>query len=92
MFVFGADIKTAGSASVLISLGLVLMGISRYWRLGGFPRGRGVQRITSAMSAGSIVGAALGGLAVAYAPVTFLKALLGCILIAAAAKTIARHR
>jgi uncharacterized membrane protein YfcA len=34
----------------------------------------------------------LGGLAVAYAPVLLLKLLLGCVLIAAAIKTIAsRH-
>ena len=38
--------------------------------------GRGIQRITVAMSAGSILGATLGGLAVAYAE--FLKVLLGC--------------
>src|SRR5262245_1992101 len=32
--------------------------------------------ITTAMAAGSIIGATLGGLAVAYAPVAFLKVLL----------------
>jgi uncharacterized membrane protein YfcA len=92
MFIFGADIKTAGSASILISLGVVLTGIWRYWQLGTFPRGRGVQRIAGAMGAGSILGAVLGGLAVAYAPVAFLKVLLGCVLIAAAVKTLARHQ
>jgi len=39
------------------------------------------------MAAGSIIGATLGGLAVAYAPVAFLKVLLGCVLLAAAGKT-----
>jgi len=43
--------------------------------------------ITTAMAAGSIIGATLGGLAVAYAPVAFLKVLLGCVLLAAAGKT-----
>jgi uncharacterized membrane protein YfcA len=86
MFVFGASIKAAGTASIVISLGVVLAGIWRYWRLGAIPSGRGVQRITGAMSAGSIFGAALGGLAVAYAPVLFLKAMLGVALLAAAAK------
>ena len=33
------------------------------------------------MSAGSILGTTLGGLAVAYAPVQFLTLLLGCVLI-----------
>lgn len=92
IFVFGMDIKTAGSASILISLGVVLSGLWRYWRIDAIPRGRGVQRIASAMSAGSILGATLGGLAVAYAPVDFLKILLGSILLAAAAKTISGQR
>jgi uncharacterized membrane protein YfcA len=92
MFIFGADIRTAGSASILISLGVVLMGIWRYWRLAAIPSGRGIQRITSAMAAGSIIGAVAGGLAVAYAPVGVLKVVLGCVLMAAAAKTIASHR
>jgi uncharacterized membrane protein YfcA len=91
IFVFGADIRTAGSASILISVGVVLSGIYRYWRLDAIPKGRGVQRITAAMSAGSIVGALLGGLAVAYAPVDVLKVLLGCVLLAAALKTATKH-
>jgi uncharacterized membrane protein YfcA len=90
MFIFGADIRTAGSASILVSICIVLSGLYRYRRLGAFPRGRGVQRITAAMSAGSILGAILGGLAVVFAPVDFLKVLLGCVLIAAAVKT-GRH-
>src|SRR6267378_5758470 len=92
IFIFGVDIRIAGSASILISLGIVLMGLWRYWRSNAIPQGRGIQRITFAMSAGSILGATLGGLAVAYAPVQFLKLLLGCVLIVAAAKTITSHR
>jgi uncharacterized membrane protein YfcA len=92
IFIFGVDIRIAGSASILISLGIVLMGLWRYWRSNAIPQGRGVQRITFAMSAGSIVGATVGGLAVAYAPVTFLKVFLGCTLVAAAVKTMAGHR
>ena len=91
MFVFGADIKTAGSASILISLGVVLSGMWRYWRLGAIPRGRGARRIAGAMGAGSILGAVIGGLAVGVAPVAFLKSLLDCVLLAAAAKTINYH-
>jgi uncharacterized membrane protein YfcA len=87
VLIFGADIKTAGSASILISLGIVSMGLWRYWRAAAIPTGRGAQRMTTAMAAGSIIGATLGGLAVAYAPVAFLKVLLGCVLLAAAAKT-----
>lgn len=87
VLIFGADIKTAGSASILISLGIVTIGLWRHWRAKTIPFGGGAQRITAAMGAGSIVGAVLGGLAVAYAPVAFLKVLLGCVLLAAAGKT-----
>jgi uncharacterized membrane protein YfcA len=88
MFVFGADIRTAGSASILISLCLISSGLLRHWRLGTLPRGRGVHRMVTAMSVGSIIGAGLGGLAVAAAPVDALKLLLGTVLIAAAVKTL----
>jgi uncharacterized membrane protein YfcA len=88
IFVFGVEIRIAGSASILISLGVVLMGLWRYWRLDAFPRGRGVQRITLAMSMGSVIGATAGGLAIAYAPTALLKLLLGAVLIAAAGKTL----
>lgn len=92
VFLFGLDIKMAGSASILVSLAVVSAGLLRYWRLDAFPKGRGVQRIVSAMSAGSIIGAVIGGLAVAFAPVQFLKVLLGCVLIVAPGKTIVSHR
>jgi uncharacterized membrane protein YfcA len=81
LFLFGADIKTAGSASILISLGIVAVGLWRYWQIGAVPRGRGIQRLVSAMGAGSIIGATIGGLAVAYAPVEALKLLLGLVLV-----------
>ncbi len=92
VFIFGVDIKTAGSASILISLAIVAIGLWRYRQMDAFPRGRGVQRITMAMSAGSLIGAALGGLAVTAAPVAFLKLLLGGVLIAAAGKTVLHRR
>jgi len=87
-FIFGADIRVAGSAAVLISLAVVASGLWRYWRMDRIPRGRGAQRIAAGMAAGSVLGALLGGLMVAYAPVAALKLILGLVLIAAAAKTI----
>ena len=84
------DIRTAGSASILISLGIVLICLWRCWRSDAILKGRRSQRITFAMSASSILGATLGGRAVAYAPVQFLKLLLGCVLITAAGKTVIR--
>ena len=39
VLIFGADIKTAGSASILVSLGVVLVGLWRYWRVDAIPGG-----------------------------------------------------
>jgi uncharacterized membrane protein YfcA len=92
IFIFDTDIRVAGSAGILVSLALVLSGLWRYWRLGAIPSGGGVPRIAAAMSAGSVLGAVVGGLAVAYAPVGVLKVVLGGLLMATAGKTIASQR
>jgi uncharacterized protein len=92
VFVFGADIKTAGTASLMISLAIVATGVWRYHNAGALPVRGGAQRITGAMVAGSLIGAAIGGAAVAYAPAGFLKMLLGAVLILAAGKTMTGSR
>jgi uncharacterized protein len=86
MFIFGADIKTAGTASIVISVCVVTSGLWRYWQLGAIETRLGPRRIISAMSVGSLIGAALGGMALNLAPVAAIKAILGFVLIAAAAK------
>jgi uncharacterized membrane protein YfcA len=90
MFVFGADIRIAGSASVLISLLIVATGVWRYYRAGVLSMRRGAQRIVASMSAGSVIGAALGGFAVAFAPTVLIKIVLGSVLLLASGK-IAHH-
>jgi uncharacterized membrane protein YfcA len=90
--IFGADIRTAGSASILISLCLITVGLWRYWQTGAFPRGRGIQRIAAAMSFGSLAGVGLGALAIAIVPVGLLKIVLGGVLLAAAVKTFFTER
>jgi uncharacterized protein len=64
----------------------VTSGLWRYWRSGAMETRLGARRIVSAMSAGSLIGAALGGMAVGFAPVGAIKAVLGFVLITAAAK------
>jgi uncharacterized membrane protein YfcA len=86
VFIFGADIKTAVTGSIVVAVFVVTSGLWRYWRLGAIETKLGPGRIVSAMSAGSLVGVALGGLAVGVAPAAAIKALLGFVLIAAAAK------
>src|SRR5262249_7581626 len=88
VFIFGADIRIAGTASLLISLAIVATGLWRYHRAGALPMTGGALRIASSMSAGSLIGAALGGLTLALAPAVFLKILLGSVLILAAVKTV----
>jgi uncharacterized membrane protein YfcA len=34
IFIFGANIRTAGTAGVLISLPMVLTGVARHWVMG----------------------------------------------------------
>ena len=92
MFIFGADIKTAGTASIVISVCVVTSGLWRYWQSGAMETRLGARRIVSAMSAGSLIGAGLGGLAVGLAPVGAIKAVLGFVLMAAAAKVaVSKH-
>jgi len=92
VFVFGVDIKAAGTASILISLCLIAVGLWRYWQMGALPKRSSTWRIVLAMTGGSMIGAVAGGALLAVASVAFLKLFLGLVLIAAAGKILfARH-
>jgi uncharacterized membrane protein YfcA len=70
----------------------VTSGLWRYWQSGAMETRLGARRIVSAMSVGSLIGAALGGMALGFAPVGAIKAVLGFVLIAAAAKVaVSKH-
>lgn len=88
VFVFGAEIRIAGSASLLVSLPIVGTGLWRYRRAGVLGLPGGARRIAGAMATGSLIGTGLGGLALQTAPVTALKIILGLVLLVAAAKAI----
>lgn len=90
VFVFGADIRIAGSASLLVSLPIVGTGLWRYRRAGALGLPGGARRIAGAMVTGSLIGAGLGGLAMQTAPETALKLVLGLVLLVAAAKAVAK--
>ena len=79
VFGFGADIKTAGTASLLVSLPTVAVGVIRYARRGAFARAA-LTGTVAPMGVGSVVGALLGGLLVPSAPQALLKLGLGVIL------------
>jgi uncharacterized protein len=84
IFAFGADIKAAGTASLLVSLPTVAVGVLRHRRLGAYSERRDVAETVAPMGAGSAVGAVAGGLLVGIVPAATLKLLLGIILVVSA--------
>jgi uncharacterized membrane protein YfcA len=91
IFVFGADIHTAGSAVLFISIPTVCMGLFRYSRMGLLPGRPTLLRVGLPMGVESLVGAAGGGAFAGSTSAEVLKLLLGLILIAAALKAFWRH-
>ena len=80
VFAFGADIETAGTASLIISLPTVFVGVVRYWGKGAFGEKRDFSETIMPMSVGSIIDAVIGGLLVGILPASILKGGLGIIL------------
>jgi uncharacterized membrane protein YfcA len=90
VFGFGADIKTAGTGSLLVSLPTVLMGVIRYAGRGAFADRGPLADTVAPMGVGSVIGAVAGALLVGVVPAASLKVLLGVVLIASAVR-IFRH-
>ena len=86
VFAYGVDIKTAGTASLLISLPTVAVGIARYARRGAYDR-PALSETVVPMGFGSVIGAVIGGLLVGAIPAALLKVGLGVILIVSAWRT-----
>ncbi len=87
VFAFGVDIRTAGTASLLISFPTVLVGVIKYASRGAFSdsealrRNRNILKNTVApMGVGSIIGAIIGGMLVGIISAPILKIILGVIL------------
>jgi uncharacterized protein len=91
IFVFGADVHTAGSAVLFISIPTVCMGLFRYGRMGLLPGRSTLLRIGAPMGAESLIGAAAGGAFAGSTSAEVLKLLLGLILVAAAFKAFWRR-
>ena len=92
IFVFGVDIRTAGSAVLFVSIPTVCMGLFRYSRMRLLPSHSTLLRIGLPMGIESLVGAAAGGAFAGSTSAEVLKLLLGLILIAAALKAFWRHQ
>ena len=83
---FGASIKAAGSLSQMVSIPTVLTGFVRHYRAGALNDREIVMRLILPMGLGAIAGGIGGGLLSSVAPSSFLKAMLGVILIASSVK------
>lgn len=68
VLLFGEDVKTAGSLSLLVSLPTMLVAFARYSRDGNFAALRTNLRFTAVMATGSVTGALLGGLLLGVIP------------------------
>src|SRR5829696_3854530 len=86
VFAFGAGIKTAGTASLLISLPTVAVGVLRHRRLGSFTDRSDLTQTVAPMGIGSVIGAVAGGLFVGVVSAAVLKFVLGVILIVSAVR------
>jgi uncharacterized protein len=86
IFIFGADIRTAGTASVLISIPIVMTGVARHALTGHYRSPSMFQNLILPMVLGSLVGAIVGGYLAAWAPTDALRAVLAAILAISAVK------
>jgi uncharacterized membrane protein YfcA len=84
VFGVGADIATAGTAALAISLPIVGVGVARHAHHGAFADRADLTQTVVPMGAASVVGAVAGGLLVGVTPVAALKVVLGLVLIVSA--------
>jgi len=88
IFIFGADIKTAGTSSVLISVPILVAGITRHVLTGHFRSRSMLTYLVLPMSIGSAVGAVAGGFMAALAPTNALRIVLAAKQVLSANKLV----
>jgi uncharacterized protein len=86
VLLFGADIKLAGSLSLMVSLPTMLIGFTRYSRDQSFSVLRENWRFLLVMAAGSAVGTFIGGRLLGFVANSVLLPLLAVLLVISAAK------
>ncbi len=90
VLLFGADIKLAGSLSLVVSLPTMIVGFTRYSRDGSFAVLRARRPTVLAMAAGSVLGTFIGAALLGLVPGHVLLPMLAVLLVASAWK-IWRH-
>lgn len=92
VFAFGADIKTAGTASLLVSLPTVVVAVVRYAGRSAFTDRGALLKTVLPMSLGSLIGVVVGGMLVGIISPGVLKVALGVILNVSALQIFRRTR
>jgi uncharacterized membrane protein YfcA len=92
VLLFAVDVKTAGTASLMISLPTVALGLLRHWRRGAFDERAPLRSVAAPMALGSILGASLGAALAGLAPAAALKLTLGAVLAVSAVGLYRRSR
>lgn len=90
VLLFGADIKLAGSLSLVVSLPTMIVGFTRYSRGGSFAVLRARRPTVLAMAAGSVIGTLIGAALLGLVPGHVLLPMLAVLLVVSAWK-IWRH-
>ena len=85
VLLYGIDVKTAGSLSLMVSLPTMIAAFARYSRDGSFVVLRDHGRFVILMALGSIFGTIIGGLLAGVVPEDLLTPLLGALLVISAA-------
>jgi hypothetical protein len=80
IFLFGIEIKTNGTASVLISVPIVVTGVVRHWLTGHYRSQSMLLYLVLPMSVGSLLGAAAGSYLAVSAPTDTLRLTLAVFL------------
>ena len=86
ILLFGVDAKIAGTASLLISLPTMLIGISRHAANKVYDDRSDFSSLVLPMGLGSILGAFIGSMLISFVSSSLLKLILGVILIFSALK------
>lgn len=86
VLLYGLDIKLAGSLSLMVSLPTMIVGFARYRESDAFAALKRERDLLVWMAAGSIFGAAIGGLMLGLVPAVWLMTGLGIILLLSAVK------
>lgn len=87
VLLYGADIKLAGSLSLVVSLPTMLVGFTRYTQSSSFAVIRRESALFRWMALGSVLGAGVGSLLLGLVPIQMLMGLLGIILLISTFKT-----